>query len=109
MVKEVWDTLCAKHKKKALTVLVDIHCHIYKLKCKDESQVHTHLETLVKMQEQLERMGAGLPDTDLVTIILRSLLKSYRPLINVISMSATHMKVGLMPEKVIKSLLDEFE
>ena len=54
-------------------------------------------------------MVAGLPDTDLVTIILGSLLKSYSPLINAISMLATHAKVSLMPEKVIESLLDEYE
>ena len=47
--KEVWDVLCAKHKKKALTVVVDIHHHIYELKCENESQVCMHLETLTKM------------------------------------------------------------
>ena len=90
-------------------IVVDIHCHIYELKYEDESQVHMHLETLMKMQEQLVGMCAGLPDTDLVTIILISLPKSYRPLINAISLPATHAKVSLIPEKVIESLLDEFK
>jgi len=107
--KEVWDALCAKHKKKALTVVVDIHHHMYEMKCKEKSQVHMHLETLARMQEQLAGMGVGLPDTDLITVILGSLLRLYRPLINVISMSATHVKVNLMPDKVIESLLDKFE
>ena len=105
----MWDTLCAKHEKKALTVVIDICHHIYQLKCKDESQVCMHLETLAKMQEQLTGMGVGLDDTDLVMVILGSLLKSYWPLINSISMSATHMQVTLVPNKVIDSLLDEFE
>jgi len=107
--KEVWDMLCAKHGKKALTVVVDICCCIYELKCENKSQVCMHLETLARMQEQLVGMGAGLPDTDLVTIILISLPKSYRPLINAISLPATHAKVSLIPEKVIESLLDEFK
>jgi len=58
------------------------------------------------MQEQLAGMSSGLPDTDLITVILGSLPKSYRPLINAISMSATHAKVNLMPDKVIESLTD---
>ena len=101
--------LCAKHEKKALTVVIDICHHIYQLKCKDESQVCTHLETLAKMQEQLAGMDAGLDGTDLVTVILGSLLKLYQPLINAISMSATHEQVTLVPNKVIDSLLDKFE
>ena len=111
MAKEVWEAMCVEHEKKALNMMVDIHCRIYKLKCEDESQVQTHLETLAKMQEQLAGMCAGLPNNDFVMVILRlgSLPKSYRPLINVISMSATHVKVSLEPDKVIESLLDEFE
>ena len=96
-------------QEKALNVMVDIHYHIYKLKCENKSQVQMHLETLTKMQEQLAGMGVGLPNNDFVTVILGSLPKSYRPLINAISMSVTHAKVSLEPDKVIESLLDEFE
>src|SRR5882724_2485434 len=83
--KEVWDALCAKHEKKALTTVVDIRHQMYEMKCEDESQVCMHLETLVRMQEQLAGMGAGLPDTDLITVILGSLPKLYWPLINAVS------------------------
>ena len=68
-----------------------------------------HLETLTKMQEQLAGMDAGLPNNDFVMVILGSLPKSYRPLINAILMSATHVKVSLEPDKVIESLPDESE
>src|SRR5882672_4089569 len=34
--KEVWDALCAKHEKKALTVVVDIHRRMYEMKCEDK-------------------------------------------------------------------------
>ena len=69
--------MCAKHEQKALNVKVDIRRCIYEMKCEDESQVRMHLETLVKMQEQLTGMGAGLPQEDLVMVILGSLPKSY--------------------------------
>jgi len=61
------------------------------------------------MQEQLDGMGGGLTDTDLITIILGSLPKSYQPLINAITMSAMHAKITLEPTKVIESLLDKFD
>ena len=108
--KEVWFALCAKHKKKALTVVVDIHHHMYEMKCKEKSQVHMHLETLARMQEQLAGMGVGLPDTDLITVNPWLTSKvTYQPLMKAILMSATQAKVNLMPNKVIESLLDEFE
>src|SRR5882724_6730278 len=82
---------------------------MYKQKCYDESQVQSHLKSLLPMQEQLAGMGVGLTNLDLVNVILGSLLKSYRPLINAISMSSAHAKVTLKPGKVIESLIDEFE
>ena len=88
---------------------VDLLCHMYEMKCEDETQVQTHLESLSRMQEQLARMGSGLTDMDLITVILSSLPKSYCLLINVITMSAMHAKVTLKPTKVIESLIDEFE
>jgi len=81
---------------------------MYKMKCEDESQVQTHLELLLRMQEQLTGMGAGLAYANLISIILGSLLKSYCPLINAITMSATNAKVYLKPKKVMESLLNEF-
>ena len=79
------------------------------MKCEDESQVRTHLETLLKMQEQLVGMGSGLPDVDLIMILLGSLPKSYCPLVNAITVSSSHARVVLEPGKVVESLLDEFE
>ena len=47
------------------------------MKCEDETQVRTHLESLSRLQEQLTNMGGRLMDTNLITVILGSLLKSY--------------------------------
>jgi gag-polypeptide of LTR copia-type/Zinc knuckle len=82
---------------------------MYKLKCEDEANIRTHLETLVRMQEQLAGMNAGLTDDDLVTIILGSLPKSYCSLINAITMSVAHAKAKLEPDQVVSMLIDEFE
>ena len=75
--REVWNTVCEKHEKTALTVKVDMRQQMYEMKCEDDLNVHMHLEVLLQMQEQLAGMEAGLTDDDFVTIILGSLPKSY--------------------------------
>ena len=61
------------------------------------------------MQEQLAGMEASLSDDEFITIILGSLLKSYRSLINTISLCVILAKLKLKPDTVIQSLFDEFE
>ena len=63
---------------------------MYEMKCKEESNVHMHLEDLMSQQEQLAGMNAGLTDKDITTIILGLLPKSICPLINAITISTTH-------------------
>ena len=41
--KAIWDALCDKNEKKALTVIVDLRCRIYALKCVDEVNVRNHI------------------------------------------------------------------
>jgi gag-polypeptide of LTR copia-type/Zinc knuckle len=81
----------------------------YELKCEDDANVHKHLESLMRMHGQLAGMNVALTDDDLVTIILGSLPKSYRPLINAITMSVAHAKAKLEPDQVVGTLIDEFE
>jgi hypothetical protein len=63
----------------------------------------------MRMQEQLTGMGDAFSDMELVTVILGLLPKSYRPLINTISISARHANIELKPTVVVESLIDEFE
>jgi gag-polypeptide of LTR copia-type len=101
--------MCSRYETKALTIKVNVRHLMYEMKCKDESNIHTHLESLMNMYEQLAGMNTALTDNDLVMVILGSLPKSYRPLINVITMSAAHMKAKLEPDQVVSTLIDEFE
>jgi replication-associated recombination protein RarA len=86
-----------------------MRCRMYELKCEDDANVHTHLESLMKMCEQLAGMNVALTNDVLVTIILGSLTKSYRPLINAITMSVAHTKAKLEPDQVVGTLIDVFK
>ena len=107
--KEIWEAVCAKHGHRALTVKIDICHHMYEMKCEDDSNVCTHLETLMHMQEQLAGMEVGLTVDKLITLILGSLPKSYRALINAISLSIRHAQIKLGPDAIVTSLLEEFD
>ena len=107
--KEMWDALCAKHEKKALTVIVDLRCRMYALKCLDEGNVKTHMETLSSMYEQLKGMGEKIEDGDFTTLILASLPKGYRPLINTISLQNCASTTPLQPQVLMESILEEFD
>ena len=61
------------------------------------------------MQEQLMGMEASLTDDEVITLILGSLPKSYRALINAISLSTRHTQIKLKPDAVVTSLLEEFD
>ena len=84
--KELWDTLCKKHEKRALTVVVDLWHRLYVLKCLDHSNVKTHIQSLNVLYEQLKNMGEEITEDNFTTLILTSLPKSYWPLINMISL-----------------------
>ena len=65
---------------------MDLQCRMYALKCLDEGNVKTHMETLSSMYKQLKGMGKKIEDGNFTTLILASLPKGYRPLINAISL-----------------------
>ena len=95
--KEMWDALCAKHEKKALTVIVDLQHRMYALKCLDEGSVKTHIETLSSMYEQLKGMGEKIEDGNFTMLILASLPKGYHLLINMISLNDCASMTPLKP------------
>jgi gag-polypeptide of LTR copia-type len=68
--QKVWDAVCAKYETKSLTVKIDLWRRMYEMKCEDDSNVRTHLETLMRMQEQLAGMNTPLTNDDLVTVVL---------------------------------------
>ena len=52
--KETWDTVCAKYEH---TVKIDIYCCMYEMKCKDDSNVCMHLETMMCVRATLASSG----------------------------------------------------
>ena len=55
--KKLWDTLCEKHKNRALTVVVDLQNRLYGLKYGDNLNVKVHIQSLNMMYQHLKGMG----------------------------------------------------
>ena len=55
--KEMWDTLCDKHEKRALMVIVDLQGRIYALKRLDEGNMKTHMDVDVLNETANRRFG----------------------------------------------------
>ena len=107
--KAIWDALCDKYEKKVLTVIVDLRCRIYVLKCMDEANVRNHIYSLSMMYEQLKGMGETITNGDFTTLILGSLPKTYRSLINTISLQNCTSATPLKPKIIMESILEEFD
>ena len=75
--KKLWDALCEKHKKRALTVVVELQCRLYVLKCVNGLNVKVHIQLLNAMYQQLKGMGEEISDGNFMTLIFTSLPKSY--------------------------------
>ena len=78
-------------------VIVDLRCRMYALKCLDEGNVKTHMETLSLMYKQLKGMGEKIEGGNFTTLILASLPKGYCPLINTISLQNCASTTPLKP------------
>ena len=105
----MWQKLCAKHEDKALSVRIDVRHRIYALKCEDEANVRTHLEAMKALHEQLNGMGEKIEAQEYVAVILASLPKTYRPIINVLSLQSRATPSSITAQVVMETVLDEFD
>ena len=106
--KDVWDFVCARHEGKGIMVNVDLCHQMQELKCKEDTDVHMHLEAMMMMYEELSGMG-GTPDPkEYLTILLGSLPKSYRVLLMPITVAASIAGKDLNPEDIVVCVNEEF-
>ncbi len=79
------------------------------LRCREEANIQAHLDTIMKMQEQLAGMGAMLSANNLVTTILASLPSSYGMLLSTVTVTARLMRVLLTPNFITMHILEEYD
>ena len=89
--------------------MVDLWHRLYALKCLNDLNVKTHIQLLNAMYQQLKEMGKETSNSDFMTLILASLLKSYWLLINTISLQNRAATKALKPNVIMESILKKFD
>ena len=107
--KEIWDAVCGKHEAKGLMVQVDIRRCMQELKCQEDADVCAHLDNLMRMHEELSGMNAAPDSREFLTIMLRSLLKSYGPLLNAITIATSTANAQLDPDNIATLVTQEYD
>jgi gag-polypeptide of LTR copia-type len=108
-VKEMWEALKDLHEKRSPMVVIELQWCIGNIRCRDNENLHTHLENLQVMKEKLAPLGSNIPELEFAYILLRSLPPSYQGIISAINASADFAKVTIMPASVTRLTLDEYD
>jgi len=70
----MWKFLHDKFKGKPHLYMADIWCRMMQKQAENNDNMHTHLDEMCLMCEQLARMGAAPTPEDYTTILIASLL-----------------------------------
>jgi hypothetical protein len=86
--KEIWNAVCAKYKDRRMSYKLTVREELMALKCTEEGKIEDHLIEMMTLQDRLTSMDDVLTDKEYVSKIMRSLLRSYMPLVMTMSVSA---------------------
>jgi len=106
--KEMWDVVVADVTTKSTLFLLDAEEQLMSMKLSDNDDLKAHLvkikqhfQVMIQHRENLIKMGSTLSDTHFNTLIMTSLLESYRPTLQTI-MAAERASAltGTSPQKM---------
>jgi len=105
--KEMWDEIKKDATKKSKLCQVDTRRRLQESRCEEGDDMPTHLNKLVHLRNELDGMGASIPDEDFTTILLGSFPPSYRTLLSTITISAQLAGNTIPSTDVIRIVTEE--
>ena len=75
--------------------------------CPEDGDIKAHLNAMIKIRDELEGIGASVMDDDFATMILTSLLPSYRSLLHSIMHAASLSSTEISPNDLMRIVLEE--
>jgi LTR polyprotein gag-polypeptide-like protein len=108
-VKALWDTLKSLFEGCSCNWIMDLTNKLQFSKCSEGDNLRTHFLDLTNLHDQLSTMGKSFSDKDFATILLRSLLDSYKMQVLSIITSADMTNTAISPSLVIHMLSDEYD
>ena len=105
--KDMWDTIRKDATKKSQLHKVDTRRRLQMMTCDEDGDVKAHLNAMTMLREELEGIGASVPDEDFGTMLLTSLPPSYRSLLHTITHAASISGVTINPNDLMRIILEE--
>jgi hypothetical protein len=78
-------------------------------KMREDENVHTHLDNVANLREQLAAMGTTIPESEYASILLGSIPASYETMTSAMSTAAKLGNNTLTPAIVTSLIIDEFD
>ena len=76
--------------------------------CVENGNIHTHLDNIQTLQEELASLGTILSEPDFSAIVLGSLPKSYNQFLSAITATASVLKQELNPKDLMQTIINEY-
>ena len=106
---EMWNAVKAIYEVRSKMASIDLRQKLQSTKLSDDGDAITHIGRLVDMREQLAALGSTLADKEFAGVILGSLPKSYRGVIQSIAAAADQMGTPITTDRVIRLVKDDYE
>jgi gag-polypeptide of LTR copia-type len=90
-------------------ITINLQKRLHDVRCTENGNIHTHLNNICTMQEELTSLGTVLSQPDFSAIILESLPKTYDQFLSAITATASVLKQDLNPEDLIQAIIDEYD
>ena len=107
--QDVWNSLTKIYSVRSCMVAVDLRTKMSETRCGEKDDMRTHFDTMADMYENLASMGTTITDTEYTMLLLRSLPRSYAPLVTAMNTAATLRNETVSPEMLIQLVTDEYE
>jgi hypothetical protein len=105
--RDMWEAVKSQREKKSRMVTVDMRRRLQAEKCAEKGDVHTHLNKLLALREDLASMGGSITDEDFTTIVLGSIPQSYDTYIAAITATSSLLNQTLSSTNLIDTIRDE--
>src|ERR1700731_2198789 len=104
---EMWTAIRNDATKKSQLHKVDTRRRLQTMLCDEDTDIKAHLNAMTKLREELEGIGASVPDEDFGTMLLTSLPPSYRSLLHTITHAASLSGFAINPNDLMRIILEE--
>jgi hypothetical protein len=89
--------------------MVDLRRRLQDERCKDNTNIRTHFDTMLTMCDHLAAQGDDLNDEDFSAMLLGLLPQSYNSYLSTVTATLSVLGTELTPDALMLSIIDKFD